>query len=111
IMEKNAGEYNLDSVALDPPLEYDTFEVTSPTSIALMSDLTDTPPSEMLALNPALLKGVAPEGYSLHVAKGKGSQLMAALQMIPAERRSTWRIHRVATGETLALIGKRFGVT
>jgi len=111
IMEKNAAEYNLDSVALDPPLEYDSFEVSAPTSLALISDLTDTPPSEMLALNPGLLKPAVPEGYSLHVPKGKGNQLMAALQMIPPEHRSTWRIHRVAAGETLATIGKRFGVT
>jgi membrane-bound lytic murein transglycosylase D len=111
IMEKNAAEYNLDSVALNPPLEYDTFEISAQTSMALISDLTDTPPSEMLALNPALLKGVVPEGYSLHVPKGKGSPLMAALQMIPPAHRGTWRIHHVASGETLATIGKRFGVT
>lgn len=111
IMEKNAAEYNLDNLVLDGPLEYDTFEVAAPTSLSLISDLTDTPPSEVLALNPALLKGTVPEGYSLHVPKGKGNQLMAALQMIPPEHRSSWRIHRVAAGETLATIGKRFGVT
>ena len=110
IMEKNAAEYGLDTITLNPPLEYDTIDVSAPTSLALISDLTDTPPTELIALNPAVLKGVVPNGYSLHVPKGKGNQLMASLQMIPQEHRISWRIHRVAAGETLAAIGKRYGV-
>src|SRR5581483_6792026 len=110
IMEKNAAEYGLDTVTLNPPLEYDTIDISAPTSLALISDLTDTPPTELIALNPAVLKGVVPNGYSLHVPKGKGNQLMASLQMIPQEHRISWRIHRVAAGETLAAIGKRYGV-
>lgn len=111
IMEKNAAEYGLDTIALNPPLEYDTVEISAPTSLALISDLTDTPAPELLALNPALLKGVIPEGYTLHIPKGEGNQLMAALELVPAEHRIAWRIHRVAAGETLASIGKHFGVT
>jgi LysM repeat protein len=30
--------------------------------------------------------------------------------MIPAERRASWRMHKVASGETLASIGKRYGM-
>ena len=33
---------------------------------------------------------------------------MAALQMVPAERRTSWRMHTVENGETLATIGKRY---
>jgi LysM domain len=51
---------------------------------------------------------LAPAGYSLHVPKGSGSYLMAALQMVPAERRTSWRMHTVENGETLATIGKRY---
>jgi spore germination protein YaaH len=71
----------------------------------------DVPASELLALNPAVLKTVVPDGYSFHVPKGKGNQLMASLQLIPSEHRTSWRIHRVVSGETLAAIGKHFGVT
>jgi hypothetical protein len=62
----------------------------------------------MAALNPAVLKGIVPEGYPLHVPKGSGNQLLAALQLIPAEHRNSWRMHRVGAGETLAAIGKRY---
>jgi len=108
IMEKNAAEYGLVGIQLDPPVVFDTVEVSAPTSLALVSDIIDTPDAEMAALNPAILKGIVPEGYPLHVPKGSGNQLLAALQLIPAEHRNSWRVHRVGAGETLAAIGKRY---
>ena len=111
IMSKNAAEYGLEGIVPDTPLEYDSMEVTSPTHLALISDLTNTPVAELQSLNPALLRGLAPAGYSLHVPKGTGSYLRAALQMVPEERRASWRMHIVADGETLAVIGKRYRTT
>ena len=108
IMEKNAAEYGLDGIQLDPPMSFDTVEVSAPTSLALVSDITDTPGPELAALNPAVLKGIVPEGYALHVPKGSGNQLLATLQLIPAEHRNSWRVHQVGAGETLAAIGKRY---
>ncbi len=112
IMEKNPAAYGLENLQLDPPLEFDTIEVNSPTSLALVADITDTSMAQLLELNPAVIHGnMVPAGYSLHVAKGSGSQLMAALQLIPREHRDSWRLHRVAIGETLASIGRRYGAT
>jgi len=110
IMTKNAAEYGLEGVVPEAPLEYDTIEAAAPTHLGLVADLTDAPMAELQDLNPALLRGVAPAGYVLHVPKGTGSTLSASLQMIPAERRASWRMHKVASGETLALIGKRYGM-
>ena len=76
-----------------------------------MADLTDAPVSELLALNPALLKGVAPAGYSLRVPKGTAGALQASLEMIPPDKRLSWRMHKVPDGETLASIGKRYGAS
>ena len=110
IMEKNASEYGLENISLDPPMEYDTVELTAPTSLVLISDLADTPLPELMTLNPAVLKNIAPEGYLLHVPKGSGNPLMASLQLIPVEHRNSWRVHRVAVGETVATIGKQYGI-
>src|SRR6266700_1112211 len=63
IMSKNAAEYGLDQIARDQPLEYDTVQVTAPTNLALVGDLTDTPTAELREYNPALLRGVAPGGF------------------------------------------------
>jgi membrane-bound lytic murein transglycosylase D len=109
IMTKNAAEYGLEGVVPEAPLEYDTIEVSSPTHLALLADMTDAPLQELSELNPALLKGLAPAGYVLHVPKGTGSTLSASLQMVPGDRRASWRMHKVASGETLASIGKRYG--
>jgi membrane-bound lytic murein transglycosylase D len=111
IMEKNAADYGIQGIQLDPALEYDTVVLSAPTSLTLVSDITDTSLPELAALNPAVLRSIAPENYSLRVPKGTAKQLVAALQMVPAERRAAWRLHRVASGETLATIGKRYGIT
>ena len=111
IMEKNAPEYGLEGVIPDTPLEYDTIQVTSPTHLALVADLTDAPLSELVELNPALLRGLAPDGYALHVPRGTGGALSASLELIPAERRASWRIHKVSSGETLASIGRHYGMS
>ena len=111
IMSKNATEYGLDGIVSDPPLEYDNVAITSPTHLALISDITNLPVPELQELNPSLLRGLAPAGYSVHVPKGTGSYLMAALQMVPEDRRASWRMHKVEDGETLATIGKRYRTT
>jgi membrane-bound lytic murein transglycosylase D len=110
IMTKNAADYGLEGVVPEAPLEYDTIEVNATTHLGLVADLTDAPMAELQDLNPALLKGVAPAGYVLHVPKGTGGTLSASLQMIPAERRASWRMHTVAGGETLASIAKHYGM-
>ena len=110
IMEKNAAEYGIRDIQPDPVLEYDTVEIAAPTGMTLVSDITEVAPAELAALNPSILKRVAPAGYALHVPKGAGDLLMSALESIPPEHREAWRMHRVAAGDTLAGIGKRYGV-
>jgi membrane-bound lytic murein transglycosylase D len=111
IMEKNAAEYGLDNITYDAPVEYDSVEMTAPTSLALVADILDTPMPELTSLNPAILKTMVPGGYSLHVPKGEGKHLITALELVPAEHRDSWRMHRVVAGETLASIGKRYGIS
>jgi membrane-bound lytic murein transglycosylase D len=111
LIEKNAAEYGLDNIQMDPPLDYDTVDLSAATNLTLVSDLIETPLPQLTELNPALLHGIAPEGYSLHVPKGTGPQLSSGLEMIPTEHRDSWRMHRVESGETLASIGKRFGLS
>jgi membrane-bound lytic murein transglycosylase D len=110
IMEKNAAEYGIEGFALEPPLEYDTVETTAPTSLTLVADILDMPLPDLASLNPASLRGVVPENYPLHVPKGTGNQLSTAMQSIPEGHLNGWRMHRVGAGETLATIGKRYGV-
>jgi membrane-bound lytic murein transglycosylase D len=111
IMTKNAAEYGLTDVVPESPLEYDSVDMTANTHLALVGDLTDTPVSQLAALNPALLRNVAPEGYSVRVPRGSGSTLSASLDRVPAVQRASWRMHRVESGDTLVAIAKRYGAT
>ena len=90
-------------------LEYDTIEVTAATHLALVSDLTDAPFPSWWGSIRRLLKGIAPADYSLRIPKGTAPALRASLELIPPESRLSWRMHKVAEGETLAAIGKRYG--
>jgi membrane-bound lytic murein transglycosylase D len=109
IMTKNAAEYDLENITPEAPLEYDALTLNSPTHLALIGDVTDTPVSELVSLNPALLKSVAPQGYTLRVPKGTGEALTAALVEIPMDRRLSWRMHHVQSGETLMSIARQYG--
>jgi len=111
IMTKNAKEYGLDDVVPQAPLEYDSVEMTAATNLDLIGDLTDTSVPQLLDLNPALLKGIAPEGYSLRVPKGFAPTLISALESVPAAQRASWRMHLVTAGDTLASIAKHYGLT
>jgi membrane-bound lytic murein transglycosylase D len=108
IMTKNAAEYGLTDLNPDPALEYDTVHVTSATNLALVADLTDTPVSQLIEMNPALLKNIAPADYDLRVRKGAAEQLEADLKLFPEDRRASWRMHRVESGETLAGIASLY---
>lgn len=111
IMAKNAPEYGLDQVIQDAPVEYDTVTTESLTNLALIGDLSDTPVPELLQLNPALLRSVAPANFQIRVPKGMGEQVSASLEQIPAERRASWRSHRVEQGESLAAVAKLFNLS
>ena len=109
IMAKNPKDYALDGLQPDSPLEADTFEMKAPTSLALAADAIGSGVPELQDLNPSLLKPIAPQGFALKIPKGTRNTLLAGLAQVPLERRSSWRLHRVEAGESLAMIAKRFG--
>jgi membrane-bound lytic murein transglycosylase D len=111
IMSKNAKAYGLEDVVPEAPLEYDSVDMNAPTNLELIGDLTDTPVSQLMELNPALLKSVVPEGYAVRVPKGFGPTLSAAIMTVPMSQRASWRMHLVTEGDTLATLAKRYGTT
>ncbi len=109
IIAKNAKDYGLDNVDFEPPLEYDTVQLSSSTHLALVAAAVDRPVSEIRDLNPAVMRTVAPAGYDLHVPKGTLPQLANAFDAVPVSHRDSWRVHRVEPGDSFATIAKRYG--
>ncbi len=110
IMAKNAPEYGLE-IHPETPIEYDTIRTAAPTNLALIGDLTDSSIPELQQLNPALLRNVAPGDFDVRVPKGMGPMVAASLDVVPRESLASARMHTVESGETLALIAKRFNAT
>jgi LysM repeat protein len=110
-MAKNAPAYGLDQIVPDEALEYDTIRTTSPTNMALIGDMADMPLPQLLQLNPALLRSTAPGNFEIRVPKGTGEQLTSSLQAIPAERLASSRMHKVASGDSLASIARQFNAS
>lgn len=107
IMSKNPANYGIDDVVFEEPLSYDTVEVNAMTSLSLVADIVGRPVAELKDLNPALLRETAPAGYRLHIPKGTAQAFAAGIDLVPVEKRLSWRVHRVASGETLSLLATR----
>jgi membrane-bound lytic murein transglycosylase D len=111
IISKNAAEYGIGDIDFEPAVTYDSLELQTPTHIGLVAAALDRSVSELKELNPSLIKSVTPAGFTLRVPKGQVPQLEAALRVIPADRRDSWRVHRVEPGDTFAAVAKRYGTT
>jgi len=111
IMGKNLKEYGIEELDADPPLEYETIQLPTNTNLDLLAAAVDRPVSEIRELNPALLKNIAPAGYDIHLPKGTAAVALAALDLVPPEKRETWRLHRAQPGDTVALLARRYGAT
>jgi len=86
-------------------------ELDAPTNLALVAAALDRPLSEVKDLNPAVLHSVAPAGYPLHIPKDTRNLVEEAFQIVPANHRDSWRIHRVESGDTFATIAKKYSTT
>lgn len=108
IVSKDLEAYGLEAQEPEPPMQFETINVTAPTNIALIADAADVPVAEIRELNPSLLKPVAPVGYEVRVPAERGAPVMAALGAVPEAKRAAWRLHRVASGDTLASIARQY---
>jgi membrane-bound lytic murein transglycosylase D len=111
IMSKNPAHYGLEGIDVESPLEYSSVVLEEDTNLDLIADITGQPVAELRLLNPALLTNLAPARYALHVPAGGGASVVSALSLVPAAGRATWRLHRVAEGDTLEAIARRYRTT
>ena len=110
LMAKNPQQYGLTDVVPDAPVLSDKVTVDYPIDLKLAADLTNATVTEIVALNPALLRLATPRdiAYDLHLPPGTKDTFLTRLKGIPEEDRSTWRFHVVKTGETLEEIATSF---
>jgi membrane-bound lytic murein transglycosylase D len=109
IIAQNPRHYGLPAIDAEDPLEFDTIRLETETSLALLADAAETTVSEIRELNPGLLGATAPAGQEVRVPRGAGRSVLAALDLVPEDKRKSARLHRLNSGETVAAIARRFG--
>ena len=112
IMAKNPGQYGLGG-DVDPPLLVDTISTDYAIDLRLVSDLVEIPVSDIVALNPSLLRMQTPAdiAFDLHIPAGTKSLFEERISQIPDEKRATWRYHRLTDQDTLESVARAFHVS
>lgn len=108
-LAEHPDQYGLNLVE-DPPEQYDTVHITAPVSLQLAADCAGAGLEEMRQLNPSLLHERVPADFDLHLPPGTAARFEPALALVPASGRLTWRLHRLAKGESLATVARRYDV-
>ena len=103
LMAKNPERYGLNTLTPSPAVIYDTASVDYAIDLRLVADVTESSVSELVALNPSLLRLSTPPdtSFDLHIPVGTKDLFADPLKNIPQDRRGSWRCHIGKPGETL----------
>lgn len=112
IIGKHPERYGFTGIEFLPPLDRDTVQVEGGYGLDVLARCAGITEDQLRELNPHLRQwATPPEGrLSIHVPTGKGESFLVAVADVPPEERVTFREHRVAKGETLGTIAKKYGV-
>ncbi|HUA92419.1 MAG TPA: transglycosylase SLT domain-containing protein [Terracidiphilus sp.] len=112
IIANHPTQYGFDDVTLDPPVLTDTVTVNYSIDLRLVSDLVGAPVDEIQALNPSLLRMVTPPdaSFDLHLPAGGAELFNQRVASIPESKRSSWRYHIVAAGDTVPSVAHEYHV-
>ena len=113
IIANHPKQYGFDDITLDPPIITDTVSIDYSVDLRLVSDLVNTPVSELASLNPSLLGFLTPPNtsFDLHLPAGTASLYQQLIAQIPEGKRDSWRYHRVVAGDTLESVAREFHIS
>jgi membrane-bound lytic murein transglycosylase D len=103
IMAKNPKQYGLENLVPEPAVVSDTVSVSYPVDLRLVADVTNASLSEIVALNPSLLRMTTPRDvdFDLHLPVGTKDVYLKRIHDIPEDKRTSWRFHVVRPGDSL----------
>lgn len=113
IIGHNPERYGFTDIDFQPRLSRDTVTIKEGMfGLDVLADAAGVSVDELRDMNPHLRQlAVPPEGTFVHVPKGRGETFAANVAAIPPEKRLTFQEHRVAKGETLGTIARKYGVS
>jgi membrane-bound lytic murein transglycosylase D len=112
IIAKNPQRYGF-TPKPEPPLAFDYVTVNNSIDLRLVADAVEVSHDYILGLNPELKRGITPPAtaYALRVPPGKGKTLQVALNRIPPDKRTSWRMLTAQANDSFELIARRTGVS
>ncbi len=113
IMAKNPAQYGLDRVVPEAPPATEKVSISYPVDLRLVAECADTSVSTLQELNPSLLRMTTPKDrpFDLLLPAGTKDKYLAAIASIPQDMRVWWRYHKVAAGDTLITVAKKYRTT
>jgi len=113
LIAKHPARYGFTDIEWNDPLVFDEVTIADATAMDVIARLADTTERAMLELNPRFYRRVTPPGRAVvvRVPRGRGGQVATRWAVLPERERVSFIDHRIERGETLALIGKRYGVS
>src|SRR5437868_60883 len=112
LIAKDAAHYGI-HVDRDDPVPTDVVKPGRAIDLRLVAESIDVDVETLHQLNPALLRLATPDdpSFELHLPKGTAEKFSASIADIPPEKWVSWRRHKVAPGDTLTSIAKKYRVT
>ena len=104
--------YGVQVIPEKPPA-VETVKPGHPVDLHLVADATGADLEDLHLLNPALLRSVTPNdpAFILVLPKGTGQKFADNIQRVPVDKWTSWRLHSVESGETLADVARHYRVT
>ena len=97
----------------EPALAFDTVTINYPVDLRLAAECVDTSVAALADLNPSLLRMTTPKqgSFDLRLPAGTKEKYVSTIETIPVDMRVWWRFHKVAEGDTLAAVARRYHTT
>jgi membrane-bound lytic murein transglycosylase D len=109
LIAKDPARYGI-TVEPEPALRADEVQPGHAIDLRLVADAIDIDLDTLRGLNPELLHLTTPAdpGFVLRLPPGTAQTFAAATAAIPPDEWLSWRLHRVAEGETLSSISRQY---
>jgi len=112
LVAKDPSLYGVE-VAPEKPAPVDVIHPAHAIDLRLVADATGADLDDLRELNPEMLRSVTPNdpNFELKLPAGYGEKLLNVINQVPADKWTTWRLHTVGQGETMADIARHYHVT
>jgi membrane-bound lytic murein transglycosylase D len=112
LIAKDAEHYGIQAEP-EAPVPTDVVKPGRAIDLRLVAETIEVDVETLRGLNPSLLRLATPNdpSFELHLPQGTAEKFSAEIADIPPDKWVSWRRHRVAAGETLTAIAKKYRVT